>query len=497
VKFEGSLDAFSLPDIFQLLSFTKKSGGLRLRQGRAEGVVWFVDGLVTGATSDVAHQALARRIAGIGLVAPEAFRAAVEHSVSTGGSTGVARALLDVGQVDAELLHATVAAQATDAVSELLRWPTGDFALVEGANPDDVGVVLASDAIVAEAVARSAAWEALAEVLPSPDVVLVLRPVAPEQDTLVTPEEWSLLSLVDGRRTVGAIVALTGRGQFSVVSTLAELVRRGLLHPRDGQDPVAALESALALLAPLEAPSAPGQEPGGETWVPPTAPSVPQLVVPVAPTAPASPAAPAASREPSHAATSSLTPPGPFTAPPTAPVAPTTPVPAMTPGARPAPVLGATSNPQHATQNTVAALPDVEAPVRSMTFALTPQDAPEVLGLAAIDVATTAKALEAIFDEDDFDAEAVQLPRLGGAHVPGDVVPPRAEPVLPARQPDYPEAVPPPAARLAGLASVGGGGGAQGSAATAANPQTSSLIERDPSVNRSLLLRLIAGVRGL
>ena len=31
MKLEGSLDAFSLPDIFQLLSFTKKSGGLHLR----------------------------------------------------------------------------------------------------------------------------------------------------------------------------------------------------------------------------------------------------------------------------------------------------------------------------------------------------------------------------------------------------------------------------------------------------------------------------------
>jgi hypothetical protein len=32
---------------------------------------------------------------------------------------------------------------------------------------------------------------------------------------------------------------------------------------------------------------------------------------------------------------------------------------------------------------------------------------------------------------------------------------------------------------------------------TAADPAVSSLIERDPSVNKSLLLRLIAGVRGL
>jgi hypothetical protein len=41
-----------------------------------------------------------------------------------------------------------------------------------------------------------------------------------------------------------------------------------------------------------------------------------------------------------------------------------------------------------------------------------------------------------------------------------------------------------------------GVGGVNGSAAMAADPEAAA-IERDPSVNRSLLLRLIAGVRGL
>jgi Domain of unknown function (DUF4388) len=462
VKFEGSLDAFSLPDIFQLLSFTKKSGGLRLRHGQAEGVVWFIDGFVTGATSDVAHQALARRIAGIGLASAEDFRAAVERSTGTGGTTGVARALLDAGAVDAAVLHATVTAQAIDAVSELLRWPTGDFTLVDGANPDDVGVVVASDQIVTEAISRSAAWEALAEVLPSPDVVLVLRPVAPDQDAVLKPEEWSLVALVDGRRTVGSIVALTGRGQFSVVSTLAELVRRGLLYPRGVQDPVAELEAALAQLAPLEASSAPGFEQETETWTAPAAhvePLVESFVeLDVEPVV-----------EPS--APSDVHVPGPFAAPVPSPIA--------------APVV----------DEPVLDEPVLDAPAPSLTLALSRIDQD---GSTRIDdTAEIDDPVQDADDADDDDAEAPVLPRLGGPHVPGDVVPPRVEPFLPARQPDHPEAVPAVAARLAGLASVGGGGASRGSAAVAADPQASSLIERDPSVNRSLLLRLIAGVRGL
>jgi len=36
-----------------------------------------------------------------------------------------------------------------------------------------------------------------------------------------------------------------------------------------------------------------------------------------------------------------------------------------------------------------------------------------------------------------------------------------------------------------------------GATATAPDPAAASIIERDPNVNRSLMLRLIAGVRGL
>ena len=91
---------------------------------------------------------------------------------------GVASALIQAEAVDPDALRAIVTAQATDAVSELLRWPTGDFGLVEAANPDDIGVLIPTETLVSEAISRGAAWESLAEILPSPDVVLALRPVA-------------------------------------------------------------------------------------------------------------------------------------------------------------------------------------------------------------------------------------------------------------------------------------------------------------------------------
>ena len=119
MKLEGSLDAFGLPDIFQLLSYTKKTGGLHLRRGSVHGVVFFSSGAVTGACSDLARQTLARRLVGSGAVSDDALGAAVTRAKSEG--VGVGRALKEADAVPVDLLQQAAADQAVDAVGDLLR----------------------------------------------------------------------------------------------------------------------------------------------------------------------------------------------------------------------------------------------------------------------------------------------------------------------------------------------------------------------------------------
>ena len=99
-----------------------------------------------------------------------------------------------------------------------------------------------------------------------------------------------------------------------------------------------------------------------------------------------------------------------------------------------------------------------------------------------------------------------------GRPVRREVVPPRPEPFLPGRRPEHPEPVEPVAPAMhqspifssTARTSLGGGSMTEGATARAlsepavmAEPTPDGVIERDPGVNRSLLLRLIAGVRGL
>ncbi len=402
MKLEGTLDAFSLPDMFQLLSFTKKTGGLHLAGDDADGVVFFAGGRVTGASADGSRQPLARRLVGGGVVEDDALAAAVE--AATGGEgLGVVRALLESEAVDADLLRQAATDQAVDAIFDLLRWRRGDFAfVVEESNPDDVGIALTIESVLADAETRTATWETVSQVVPSSQAVLAMPVVLPS-DPAVSREEWSLLALVDGRRSVEDLVDLTGSGQYAVVSTLAALVKRGLLEvqgdpaPGDGEpDHVSVVVRRQQLLAPLE-------------------------------NRPYTPVATVATEETSGVASDRLD------------------------AGQPAPQADPA---------------DEVSEDREPVTASAGQDGPTAM--------------------------------LGGAHVPQDVVPPRPEPFLPKRQADFDEtgspSVRPVQVQAGPSATVGE---VIGATVTAPDPDATSVIERDPNVNRSLMLRLIAGVRGL
>jgi hypothetical protein len=410
MKLEGSLDAFSLPDIFQLLSFTKKSGGLHLASNGCDGVVFFAGGQVTGASADGSRQPLARRLIGAGAVDDEALAAAVQ-AATDGESVGVVKALLEQGAIDGELLRQAVTDQSVDAVFDLLRWQQGDFAfVVEEGNPDDVGVALSIETILADAESRSSHWESVSAIVPSATALLSMPVVLPD-DPQISREEWSLLALVDGQRSVAELVDLIGSGHYAVTSTLAGLITRGMLEVRDATDTddghVGVVVRRQGLLAALEG----------------------------SPFQPVRTAAPVAETKVE-----------------------------VVQGSEPA-------------DGSVAAQ-HVEAPD------------PEVAG----DDVPTPDADPGLVTV----ATGASPMTLVGTHVPGDVVPPRSEPFLPKRQAEFDEPSPSPATRPMQVRSSGpGNGGVIGANAVALDPDAVPLIERDPNVNRSLMLRLIAGVRGL
>src|SRR5664280_745556 len=123
----------------------------------------------------------------------------------------------------------TCAGRFSPAVSWVRGWSAGTFSFMVGeSDPDGMTLGLRAEELVAEGQRRMQVWPTLTSHIPSPDTVLRLA-ASPSFDPSCTREEWGLLALVDGNRSVSEIVALLGRSEFALAGALAALVERGLL----------------------------------------------------------------------------------------------------------------------------------------------------------------------------------------------------------------------------------------------------------------------------
>ena len=268
MRLDGSLEDFGLPDVLQLLSQTRKTGALHLQASEEDrkGVIRLGSGAIDAACSDLRRQVLARRLVGAGLVSDEALSGAADDVRA--GAPSLLRALLDRSGLSSDEVNHVAADQATDAVCELLRWDAGTFSFMVGeGDPDGLTLSLNAEELVAEGHRRMQVWPNLTSYIPSPDTVLRLAP-SPAFDPSCTREEWGLLALVDGTRSVAEIVALLGRSEFALAGALAALVERGLLTVDATGSGLEDLQRRQAIIAGLESA-------GGKT-IEPAAASAPE-----------------------------------------------------------------------------------------------------------------------------------------------------------------------------------------------------------------------------
>jgi len=315
--------------------------------------------------------------------------------------------------------------------------------------------------IVNDARSRLETWEHACRVIPSPETVLAL-PVGVREDPQISRGEWALLALVDGRRNVAQLVALAGRGDYTVVSQLAALIERGLLAARTSDDAegVLALARRQAILARLE----------GDGSAAAAVVDLPD----VADVAPAAEAAPAAVFAPMPAAFGAE-------------------------AAEFAELDDAVDTVDANEDLAAAGLPEVSAAstVASVLAAANGESSP----FARTQAPTSLRSTDEVRAPNPERVPAAERPAARveeriAAHLVADtrtpVTPSRPEPFMPKRRPEFPDDSAHPA-----IARMNGGGLATATVAAVDPFDHKSQIERDPSVNKSLLLRLIAGVRGL
>jgi len=122
----GRLEDLALPDIFQIISLSKKTGTLVVRSRKGMGMVVFKDGQVIQAANDGIRDSLGNILVSQGMLAEPALAQALARQKKE-AETPLGMILVAMGLVTAETLQAVVRKQIEEIIYDLLAWEEGFF----------------------------------------------------------------------------------------------------------------------------------------------------------------------------------------------------------------------------------------------------------------------------------------------------------------------------------------------------------------------------------
>jgi hypothetical protein len=122
----GRLEDLALPDIFQIISLSKKTGTLVVRSRKGTGMVVFKDGQVIQAASDSIRDSLGNILVSQGMLAEASLSRALSlQERETEKPLGMI--LVEMGAVSTQTLESVVRKQIEEIIYDLLAWEEGFF----------------------------------------------------------------------------------------------------------------------------------------------------------------------------------------------------------------------------------------------------------------------------------------------------------------------------------------------------------------------------------
>jgi hypothetical protein len=229
----GTLDDFDLRHLFRLLSFAHKTGKLSVAGPAGGGRIYFRDGRVYHAESDVLREGFGRKLVKAGKLTELELRRTLEYCAVH--RRGLGDALVTRGMVSQQDLEAALRAEIEEVVLGLFHNDRGSFRFEDDELADsDTVIQLHVESLIEED------SDTVRRRVPALNPAFVKASISAgaasgsEMEISITWEEWSLIALIDGRRTIGEIASLLAEDEVSVTNGLRRLLTVGLVTVAEG-----------------------------------------------------------------------------------------------------------------------------------------------------------------------------------------------------------------------------------------------------------------------
>jgi hypothetical protein len=234
MNLQGDFEGLFLTSILQLLCNEQKTGLLRVTSGPNESRVFFQDGTIVYASGSQKEVRLGYILRREGIISQEQLDKCLDIARENNLSLG--RILVEKGYVSLSTLEKYNTKQVEEILYNLLLWKQGRFEYRDVKLKLEGMIVtrLNPMKLILEASRRIDEMSVLEKVITSDTLVFAISGnVRSKEEIKLNANEWRILSLIDGTRTIRQIVTSSGYDEFAVYKILFSLISYGVVEQKE------------------------------------------------------------------------------------------------------------------------------------------------------------------------------------------------------------------------------------------------------------------------
>ena len=232
---EGPLRELGIHDVFQLLDLSRKTGTLRVTSALRdnEGVVLFENGKVILASIRSNPHRIGELLVRSGRLTDDDLLR-VREVQQQGDKRRFGEILIALGLVTTREMERQMRLQIEAVVFELMSWAEGHFRFEEGLTEEalrDATVPMSTESLLMEGARRIDEWSRIADRVPNLSVIPDLAPADSSHSALLDllPQEWKVLSSIDGKTDLRTIAGTLAMSEFDVARIVYGMVSTGVV----------------------------------------------------------------------------------------------------------------------------------------------------------------------------------------------------------------------------------------------------------------------------
>lgn len=242
---QGSIEKFTLPEIFQLIAASRKSGTLGIQKDESIVMIYFRNGEIIYGYGPRQTYHLGQLLKERGRLTAEQLEEAVNVQAKTENTRRLGQILIDRNFIDRADLEGVIRRQVEELLYSLLSWQSGSFKFYEDQFPteEEITVSLSVENVILEGLRRIDEMNMVREVLPDQKQVYTISASQRGRRRAVTMEasEWNVMALVNGQRSLEEICKLSPLDEDETMRQLAHLKLAGIItvterKPANGDD---------------------------------------------------------------------------------------------------------------------------------------------------------------------------------------------------------------------------------------------------------------------